>query len=336
MCFLNFIKKQNRIGFSPDGFGQVTALIISDISRRSPDQTGHRVFFHILGHIDADHRLLIVEHELRQSPGQFGFSHTGGPQENERSNRAVRILQTRACPSEGRRHSPNAVILSDHAHLQAFIHMDQFLHIAFHHAGKRDAGPVGNHFRHIFGIYLLFQHLIVFLYFLKFFLKFLKFTVEFHQFAIADFRRARQIAFTLCVRFLNFQCFHLALDLLNLFNDVLFRGPVHLHLVHAGFEFGQFLFDLFAPLFCGLVRIFFQGLLFNFQLNDFPVDRINFRRHGIQFDPQTRRGFINQIHRLVRQKPVGDIPVRQGSRGHNGGILDTDAVMHFIALLQTT
>ena len=83
MCFLDLIKKYNRIWFSSDCFCQLSAFIVSNISRRSSDQSGHGIFLHVLTHIDTDHILLIVKQCGSQSLGKLCFTNTGWSEEQE-------------------------------------------------------------------------------------------------------------------------------------------------------------------------------------------------------------------------------------------------------------
>ena len=53
VSFLNLIKKDNRIRFPADGFRQLTAFLITDISRRGADEPRHGMLFHIFTHIDT-------------------------------------------------------------------------------------------------------------------------------------------------------------------------------------------------------------------------------------------------------------------------------------------
>ena len=58
MCFLDLIQQHHRIRYC---FGQLSTFVISDISRRSSDQSGYRVFLLVFRHIDTGHLRLIVE-----------------------------------------------------------------------------------------------------------------------------------------------------------------------------------------------------------------------------------------------------------------------------------
>jgi len=53
-----------RIGTAAHGLGKLSSLLIADIAGRSPDHPGDAVLLHILRHIQADHRLLIVKEEF--------------------------------------------------------------------------------------------------------------------------------------------------------------------------------------------------------------------------------------------------------------------------------
>jgi hypothetical protein len=41
------------------------------------------VLLHVLGHVDADHRLLVAEEELGKRAGQLGLAYSGGAEEDE-------------------------------------------------------------------------------------------------------------------------------------------------------------------------------------------------------------------------------------------------------------
>ena len=64
------------------------------------------------------------------------------------------------------------------------------------------------------------------------------------------------------------------------------------------------------------------------------VDLVELRRHRVDLHPQPRRGLVDQIDRLVRQEPVGDVAVRQHRRGDERRVLELDAVMDLVALAQ--
>ena len=50
------------------------------------------MLLHVLGHVDADHRLLVAEQELGERAGELGLADAGGAEEDERAGRALRVL----------------------------------------------------------------------------------------------------------------------------------------------------------------------------------------------------------------------------------------------------
>ena len=81
MCLFHLVEQDNGIGFSADCLGKLTALVISHISRRRSDQTGHGIFLHIFTHINPHHIVLIVEQACRKRFCQLCLSDSGRSQE---------------------------------------------------------------------------------------------------------------------------------------------------------------------------------------------------------------------------------------------------------------
>ena len=71
------------------------------------------------------------------------------------------------------------------------------------------------------------------------------------------------------------------------------------------------------------------------QLGDTMVHLIQFSGHGVQLGLDHGAGFIHQVNGLIGQETVGDIAVRQGRSGNQRGVLNFDAVVDLVALLQT-
>ena len=66
MGLFHLVEEDDRVRLAADRFGQLAALLIADVSGRRPDQAGHREFLHIFAHIDPDHVLLVVEEASRR------------------------------------------------------------------------------------------------------------------------------------------------------------------------------------------------------------------------------------------------------------------------------
>ena len=97
MSFLNLVEQYHAVGFASHSFGQLSALVVSHISRRCTDESRHSVFLLILRHVYAGHHLFIVKQIFRQCLCQFGLAHAGGSHEYERCYGSLRVLQS--CPA---------------------------------------------------------------------------------------------------------------------------------------------------------------------------------------------------------------------------------------------
>ena len=66
------------------------------------------------------------------------------------------------------------------------------------------------------------------------------------------------------------------------------------------------------------------------------VHAVQLRGHGVLLGAQLGAGLIDQVDGLVRQEPVGDIPMGKGCGGNDGGIRDFHAVEVLVPLFQAT
>ncbi len=133
MGFFDLVKQQNGIGPATDSLRQIPALFVSDIARGRADQARHRMFLHVLRHVDTHHGVFIIEKELGQGFCKLGFPDTGGAEKYERSHRPPGILQACPCASDRIRYGSQRIILSQYALAQAIFHVNQFLNLSFQH-----------------------------------------------------------------------------------------------------------------------------------------------------------------------------------------------------------
>src|SRR6185436_11254916 len=95
------VKQHNGIRAPPHGFRQLPAFLITDITWRSANQPSYRVLFLILGHVYSNHRVLIIKQEHRQSARELGLTNASRSKKNKRTDRPVRILESRTRPDYG-------------------------------------------------------------------------------------------------------------------------------------------------------------------------------------------------------------------------------------------
>ena len=105
---LDLVEQHDRVGAAADRLGQLAALVVADVAGRRADQARDGVPLHVLGHVDADHRVLGVEEELGERAGELGLADAGRAEEEERADRAVGVRQAgaRAADRASRRPRP--------------------------------------------------------------------------------------------------------------------------------------------------------------------------------------------------------------------------------------
>ena len=77
-----------------------------------------------------------------------------------------------------------------------------------------------------------------------------------------------------------------------------------------------------------------RGLLLAPHGGDALVELAQVRRCGHPADAQPRAGLVDEVDRLVRQEPVGDVAVGQRRRGDQRRVGDRDAVVRLVAVAQ--
>ena len=128
-----------RVRPAAHGLGELAALLVADVAGRRADEPRHGVLLHVLRHVDADHRVLRVEHELRQRAGELGLADAGRAEEEERADRAVGVLQAGARAAQRVGDGLDGLVLADDALVQALLHVDELLDLALEHPADRDA-----------------------------------------------------------------------------------------------------------------------------------------------------------------------------------------------------
>ena len=148
--FLDFIEEHHRIRLAPDRFAQLPAFFVADVTRRRTDQARDGVFLHVFAHVDPDHGLLVIEQKFRERARQFRFPHPGWPKENERTDRAILVLQSGARSTDRVGHCFDRCILADDALMQMFLEPEQFFPLTFLQPRHRNVRPTRDDLRDIF------------------------------------------------------------------------------------------------------------------------------------------------------------------------------------------
>src|SRR5262249_10917723 len=138
--------------------GELPALFIADIAGWGADEAGYRVLLAVLAHVDAYHRALVVEQELRQRLGQLRLAYAGRAEEQEAAGGAVGVGDPGAGPAHGVGHRHHGLRLADDPRGQRLLYPQQLGGLALHQPPGRDSGPRRHHGGNVIGGDLLLEH----------------------------------------------------------------------------------------------------------------------------------------------------------------------------------
>ena len=102
-------------GLRRTSFGQITAFLVADVSRRRADEARDRMLLHELRHVDADQVIFRIEQELRERLAKLGLADARGPEEQERAIRPLGIAEARALAADRVRDEAHGFVLADDA-----------------------------------------------------------------------------------------------------------------------------------------------------------------------------------------------------------------------------
>ena len=155
---LDLVEEDDRVRATTHGFRELAAFLVPDVARRRANEARDRVPLLVLRHVEAHHRALVVEHELGERAGELGLPDAGRPEEDERADRAVRILEARAGSPQRVRHGLDRLVLADDALVQPLLHVDELLDLALEQARDRDPRPRGDDGGDVVLVDLLLDH----------------------------------------------------------------------------------------------------------------------------------------------------------------------------------
>ncbi|GBC78646.1 hypothetical protein HRbin08_02142 [bacterium HR08] len=338
MRFLQLVEEDDRIGATTHGFGELPPLLVADVSGRRTDQASHRVLLHVLGHINPDQRALVVEEALGERAGQLRLPHARGTEEDEASDRTIRVFQSRARAADGLGDRAHRLLLTDDATMELLLQAQQLLDLPLQQAAHGDARPTAHDLsdvllvhlfleqaratmprRQVGELRLLLPHLLL----------------QLDQTPIAQLGRAVEVIRALGLLNEDLRLLDLLPQLARAGQDLLLLLPLRAEPIRPHAQLGQLILDLAQPLARGRIGLALQALALDLQLHDPPEDLIQFRRHRINLGPQPRRRLVHKINGLVRQEAIRDVAMTEHRRRHQGRILDAHPVMHLVPLLQS-
>ena len=226
------------------------------------------------------------------------------------------------------------LFLADHALGEALLHFQQPVLLALEHPADGDVRPTAHHLRDVLLVHFLLEHLAVFLELEQAAVLLLDGLLERGDHAVADFADALEVAVALFALGLGARGFELLLRLADLPDRGLFVLPVSAELRGFLLQLGEFLLDLRAALARGGVLLARERLALDLQLHPPALGLVELHRQAVHLHPQARGRLVHQVNRLVGQEAVGDVALGERGRRDEGGILDADAVVDLVALLE--
>ena len=148
MGLLDLVEQDHGIRTPSDLLRQLAAFLEAHVARRRADEPADVVLLHVFAHVDLDERLGVAEHELREGLGEQRLAHARRPGEDERADRTLRILETRAAAADGLRHALDRRILADDLLVEFVFHAHEPGLILGGHPRERDAGHLGDDLGH--------------------------------------------------------------------------------------------------------------------------------------------------------------------------------------------
>ena len=155
---LDLVEQDHAVRPAPHRLGQLPALVVADVAGRRADEARDGVLLHVLRHVEPHDRALVVEHELGERLRELGLADAGRAEEDERADRAVRILQAGARAPQRVRDGVDRRLLADDALVQPLLHVDELLHLALEQPVDGDLRPGGDDGGDVVLVDLLLHH----------------------------------------------------------------------------------------------------------------------------------------------------------------------------------
>ena len=330
----DLVEEHDAIGLAAHGLGELTALVVADVSGRRSDQAGHAEFLHVFRHIDADEVLLVVKQRLGQRFGQLGLADARRAEEEERAERTVRILNPGAAALDGLGDGLDGLVLTDHALMQLGVEVKELLALALDELRHGDARPALDDLRDLLLRDLVAQKAAL-LGALRHLLLVRELLLQLGQLAVFQARGRLEVIALLGLLNLRAQRFNALAELLHLANGVFLVFPLRFRRVELLAQLGKLLAQLSQTPLRKLVGLVLERGLLNLHLDDLAAHDVQLGRHGVHLGADHGAGLVDEVNGLVGQEAVGDISVGEGRGGDDRRVGDLHAVEDLVALLQT-
>ena len=332
VSLLYLVEEHYGVGFAAHSLGELTALVVAYVSWRRTDESRHAELLLVLAHVDTRHHRLVVEQILGESLRQLGLADTRRAEEDERSDRTLRILQSGTRTSYGVAHGSDSLVLTDYASVKLLLKVQQLLAFALHHARNGYSRPAAHNLGYVVGCHLLAYHGVAALRRLQLVLYLSYVLFESLQSAVAYLSHKLVVALALGALSLELQLLHLLLVLLNLVHQALLALPFSAERLLLVAQFGDVLVELLYLL--GVV-LALDSLALNLELLQSARNLVELLGHRVALHAQLCSRLVHKVDGLVGQESVGDVTLRKLHGSYAGVVLYTHLVVVLVALLQS-
>ena len=140
MRFFDLIEQHDGIGAAAHLFGQLSGLVIADISGRGAYDARDGVFLHKFGHIQPDKRIDVVEQLAGEHLDQLGFADAGRADKDE-GRRTVHTADAHSRALDGLSHEPDGLVLADYLFAQMLFEVGDAAQLVLLDLACGNAGP---------------------------------------------------------------------------------------------------------------------------------------------------------------------------------------------------
>eukprot|EP00906_Rhabdomonas_costata_P004958 RCo007437 len=337
VSLLELVQEDDLVRPAPHGLRQLTTLVVPDVPWGSSDQPGDAVLLHVLGHVNAADRVLIVEQELRQGLAQLSLPNTSGSKEHESSQGPVVLVQPRTGQPNGVCDGSDGMVLANDALLQLSLHVDQLLLLAHHQLVHRNPSGLGNHHGDVLRSDGLPDHgqpvaLGALVHVVR--LCALRLPLQVGDYGVLQPRGLLEVA-GLHRQFELPTCFlQMAGRLLKGGEVLLLLLPLLLKLAELRLLRGELVLQRDQPLLRGVVLFLVQGFPLDLQSDDVVFQLLHGLWLALLLQPQLGGGLVHQVNGFVRQFAVGNVFVRVHRGRDQGRVVDPHSVVQLVLLLQ--
>jgi hypothetical protein len=284
------------------------------------------VLLHELAHVEAGQRGLVVEEELGERLGELGLADARRPQKQEAADGLARVPQAHSAAADRLGDRQHRVVLADDALLQLVLHPEELGGLLLHHLRDRDAGPRGDHVRHVLRRHHVVDHHLRGLV-LRALGRFGELLLEERDRAEAELSRAAVVAARPDLLELALGGGELLLQRADVTDPLELALPALAHLVDARLQILGLGFELLAGGDRVGVVVVEQALGLDLDRLEPPAEPVELGRLALHLHPHAGGGLVDQVHRALRQLHPRDVAPREGRRGDQRGVADAHPVV---------